>query len=85
MSEIKMYITPWCPYCRAAVSLFEGKGREFEIVDVTGDRDKRRWLMEVTGQHTVPQIFIDGKSYGGFTDVQALDRQGQLDPLLGLA
>ena len=50
---------------------------------MTGDHAKRAWLREVTGQHTVPQIFIDGQPYGGYSDVAALDARGELDPLLG--
>jgi len=35
------------------------------------------------GAHTVPQIFIDGRSVGGCDELHALDRSGRLDPLLG--
>ncbi len=83
MAEIKLYTVPWCPYCRMALELFRQKGVEFENIDVDGDREKRAWLREATGQTTVPQVFIGGVSYGGYSDVSALDRQGKLDPLLG--
>ncbi|MEL6181689.1 MAG: glutaredoxin 3 [Myxococcota bacterium] len=82
MAQVKMYTTPWCGYCHAAKRLFTSKGVEFEDINVDGDHEKRTWLREVTGQRTVPQIFIDGKSIGGFTDAQALDRSGELDRLL---
>ena len=85
MAEVKLYVTQYCPYCIAAKDLFDRKGVAYETIDVSGDDDKRSWLREVTGQRTVPQIFIDGKPYGGFTDVAALDRQGELDALLGRA
>jgi len=65
-----------------ALRLFQSKGVDYEQVDVTGDAAKRAWLLEATGQHTVPQVFIDGRPYGGYTDVAALDRRGELDPLL---
>ncbi len=35
------------------------------------------------GQRTVPQIFIDDKHIGGFDDMHALDKKGELDGLLG--
>jgi glutaredoxin 3 len=67
-----------------AKRLMREKGVAFEEIDVAVDQDKRRWLVETTGQRTVPQVFIDGKAYGGYTDIAALDRKGELDPLLGL-
>ena len=44
--------------------------------------DLRTWLVEKTGQMTVPQIFAGDRSLGGYTDLAALDAKGQLDPLL---
>ncbi|MFK7998923.1 MAG: glutaredoxin 3 [Polyangiales bacterium] len=82
MSSVVLYTTPFCPYCVMAKRLFTTKGVDFEEINVAGDHEKRSWLLEETGQRTVPQIFIDGKSYGGYSDVSALDRQGGLDPLI---
>lgn len=65
--------------------MLKSKGVAFEEIDVGGDWDTRRWLVEVTGRRTVPQVFIDGKPYGGYTDIAALDREGELDRLLGAA
>lgn len=84
MAEVLVYTTPVCPYCVMAKRLLTKKGVDYKEVDVASDGDKRRWLAETTGQKTVPQIFIDGKPYGGFTDLAALDKAGKLDPLLGL-
>lgn len=81
-AKVEVYSTTYCPYCRAAERLLSSKGVEFTLYDVTHDTDKRHWLVEATGQTTVPQIFINGQAMGGFTDIQALDRRGQLDPLL---
>jgi glutaredoxin 3 len=68
-----------------AKRLMREKGVSFDEIDVATDADKRRWLVETTGQRTVPQVFIDGKPYGGYTDLAALDKKGELDPLLGVA
>jgi glutaredoxin 3 len=84
MAHVDIYTTPSCPYCVMAKRLMREKGVAFAEIDVATDPDKRKWLVETTGQRTVPQIFIDGKPYGGFTDLAALDRKGELDPLLGL-
>ena len=82
MAHVVIYTKDVCPYCDAAKALMRKKGVAYEEIDVTGDDAKRAWLVETTGQRTVPQIFIDGTPYGGFTDVAALDRAGKLDALL---
>ncbi len=83
--KVEMYTKWGCPYCVRAKALFGQKGIEFEEYDITMGGPKRAEMLErVPGAYTVPQILIDGKAYGGFDDVHALDRQGKLDPLLGL-
>jgi glutaredoxin 3 len=46
---------------------------------VTHDPDKRAWLVEQTGQRTVPQIFFGDESIGGCSDLEALVKRGGLD------
>jgi glutaredoxin 3 len=82
---VKIYTRKWCGYCTAAERLLTKKGVPFENQDCSNDQEARRWLVTATGQTTVPQIFIDGKSIGGFSELDALDRRGELDRLLGLA
>jgi len=65
-----------------AKSLLTRKGVRFEEVVAGRDPEVRAWLEEVTGQDTVPQVFVDGRSLGGFSDIDALDRKGELDPIL---
>jgi len=84
-AEVIVYVTDYCPYCTRAKGLLKRKGVAFTEIDVTNDPDKRAWLLEKTGQRTVPQIFIDGVSVGGSDDIHALDRAGKLDPLLNRA
>ena len=81
-APVKIYVTAYCPYCHAALGLLDQKGIQYERIDVDGDRETRQWLVGATGQRTVPQIFISGQSYGGYTDIAALDRRGELDVLL---
>ena len=81
MPKVEIYTTRWCPYCHAAKALLDAKGVAYEEIAVDGDQQKRAWLMEASGQRTVPQVFIDGKPYGSFTDIAKLDRQ-RLEPLL---
>jgi glutaredoxin 3 len=85
MAKVCVYSTRTCFYCYMAKQLLTDKGVEYEEIDVSHDPARRRWLEKVTSRRTVPQVFIDDKPYGGFTDIAALDRQGKLDALLGLA
>jgi glutaredoxin 3 len=82
MADVQIYVTTYCAYCLRAKALLRKKGVTFTEFDVTNDDAKRTWLVETTGQRTVPQIFIDGKSVGGCDDLYALDREGKLDALL---
>lgn len=80
--DVVLYITPWCGYCRMALRLLERKGTPHAVIDVTGNQPARAWLRAITGRHTVPQIFIKGESIGGYTELAALERQGDLDARL---
>jgi glutaredoxin 3 len=81
-AEVVMYRTRFCPYCTRAAELLRRKGAVFKEVDVSNDPQARVRLQEQTGSHTVPQIFINGVSVGGFDDIAALDRRSLLDPML---
>ncbi len=78
----KIYTTPWCPYCQRALRLLDKKGVAYKNIDVSDDRDARAQLLALTGSHTVPQIFLGGRSIGGSDDLHALDRSGDLDRML---
>ena len=82
MATVKVYTKENCAYCVRAKALLDRKGIAFEEVDAGHDDALRAWLVETTGQRTVPQIFVGDRSLGGFSDIDALDREGKLDPIL---
>lgn len=82
MAKVEIYTTRLCPYCILAKQLLNSKGVAFAETDVTGDDQARRALRDRTGRRTVPQIFINGLSVGGYDDIAELDRRGRLDPML---
>jgi glutaredoxin 3 len=82
MSRVQVYTKRNCPYCVSAKTLLARKGVEFQEIDVEEDDALRAWLADTTGQKTMPQIFVDGRSLGGFSDIAALDQVGKLDPIL---
>jgi glutaredoxin 3 len=82
--DIIMYSTAWCGYCQRARSLFDRKGVSIREVKVDEDpRERDIMLKRSGGRRTVPQIFIGDRHVGGYEDLAALDRAGELDKLLG--
>jgi glutaredoxin 3 len=82
MSLVRMYSSGACPFCVMAKRLLGAKGVGFEEIRVDQDYSRREEMMRITGRRTVPQIFIGETHVGGFDDLSALERAGQLDPLL---
>lgn len=71
MKDIKIYTINNCAYCDAAKSLLKTRNLPFTEENITSDDDKRAWLINETGHRTMPQIFIDGKFIGGYTELKA--------------
>ncbi len=80
--KVTIYTKRFCPYCVRAKRLLDRKGFAYDEIDVEGNDELRLWLAERTGQKTVPQVFAGERSLGGFSELDALDREGQLDPIL---
>ena len=81
-AEVVMYSPAFCPYCVRARSLLERKGVAINEIKVDEDMRERQIMMERSGRRTVPQIFIGERHVGGYDDLAALDRSGELDQLL---
>jgi glutaredoxin 3 len=82
--DIVVYSTGWCPYCDRARALLERKGAAFREIKVDEDATARDAMLKRTGgRRTVPQIFIGDRHVGGYDDLYALDKAGELDKLLG--
>jgi glutaredoxin 3 len=75
--KVVVYTTAYCPYCTAAKQFLQTKKISFEEIDVSRDDAMRDKLVEMSGQMTVPQIFADGKSIGGYDDLVAFYRSGK--------
>ena len=83
MQPVKMYTTAVCPYCIRAKQLLKSKGVEkIEEIRIDMQPEERMKMMEITGQRTVPQIFIGENHVGGCDDLMALDGRGGLVPML---
>jgi glutaredoxin 3 len=82
MAAITIYTKGWCPYCQAAKELLERKGAAYTEIDIEAKAGARQEMTGRSGRSTVPQIFIGERHVGGCDDLYALDRRGELDPLL---
>ncbi len=84
MPEVVIYTKRSCPYCDWAKEMLDAKGADYREISVTGNpRLLQEMIDRSGGRFTAPQIFIDGKSIGGFDEMKALDDSGELDPMLG--
>lgn len=82
MSQVTIYTRPFCGYCSRAVSLLRKKGAAFTEIEAGFDPAKRREMIERSGCHTFPQIFIGQTHVGGCDEMMELEREGRLDALL---
>ena len=83
MSEVIMYTTGFCPYCKMAENLLRAKGvEEIKKIRIDLEPEQRAEMMGKTGRRTVPQIYIGEKHVGGYDDLTQLDHKGELVTLL---
>ena len=75
--KVVIYTTDYCPYCRAAKDFLASKGVSFQEVDVTDDDATREKIAALSGRQTVPQIFADDVSLGGYEDLVRFYRDGK--------
>ena len=59
-----------CPFCVQAKALLESRGIEFEERNVSTDWTREQLLEAVPTARTLPQIFLDDKLIGGFTELR---------------
>ncbi|HBA39917.1 MAG: glutaredoxin 3 [Deltaproteobacteria bacterium RIFCSPLOWO2_12_55_13] len=85
MPKVVIYTTTSCPYCTRAKAFLRSKNVDFEEIDVSRDERLQEEIIRLSGRRTVPQIFINGKSVGGFDDIRQMDATGDLDRLLEIS
>lgn len=79
---VVIYTTAWCPYCIRAKRLLDSKLVPYNEIKVDNNPALRSEMTQLSGQHTVPQIWIGEQHVGGCDDLYALERSARLDPLL---
>lgn len=63
-----MYSTPSCHYCNLAKDFFDDHNISCEVFNVQNDLEKRKEMVEKSGQMGVPIIFVDDVIVKGFDE-----------------
>ncbi|CCE82411.1 Piso0_002136 [Millerozyma farinosa CBS 7064] len=84
-NNIMVFSKSYCPYCKSTKSLLDGYSKNYKVVEldeVDNGSVMQRALQELTGQRTVPNVFINKKHIGGNSDLQNLQAKGALASLI---
>ncbi|MCE3238153.1 MAG: grxC [Gammaproteobacteria bacterium] len=82
MTKIILYTKENCSYCVKAKQLLTAKKLDYQEIRIDLNPDKRIEMERLSGRRTVPQIFINDQSIGGYDDLFVLSQSGQLTHLL---
>ena len=83
MPKIEMYTSANCAYCVAAKNLLKSKALDYQEIRVDLDAARREEMLARARRRTVPQIFVNDRHIGGFEDLVAAERSGELAKLIG--
>jgi glutaredoxin 3 len=82
--KVKIYSKDHCSSCVRVKLLLDQLGVTNEVVDLTGDLEGMQQVARLTGQYTLPQVFVGNELIGGYEDVQLALRNQRLREALGL-
>ena len=83
MKNIIMYTGPLCNFCEAAKRLFVRNNLKFKVIDIsTKDGLRDEMIQKSNGKRTIPQIFFDDYHVGGYVELRALEKNGELNNLV---
>jgi len=80
-AKVIVYTTAVCGYCRSAKQLLDKKGISYKEIDVSDPNLREKLMKKANGKKTVPQIFIGELHVGGYDELYALSRAGDLEKL----
>ena len=81
MPNIEVYSTQNCPFCVSAKALLKSKNLNFHEIDVSDDIESLQKMIKLSGLRSVPQIFINNQSIGGFDELAKMNSEGALPHL----
>ncbi len=80
--KVIIYTKDPCPYCTRAINFLNARDIPFKEIDLTGNQNEMDRMKKETGWATMPIILIKDKLVGGYTDLVALENDGQLETML---
>lgn len=76
MNDIEIYTLPSCPFCIKAKELLRSKNLDYCEFDISHDEENMRKKLakkfKLNSSATVPQITINGKHIGGYSDLKEI-------------
>ena len=79
MKNITMYSGPMCAFCDAAKRLLNRNNIPYKEIDIAIEDGKREeMLAKSNGRRTIPQIFFNEYHVGGYEELRALEKKGEL-------
>ena len=83
MKNVTVYMGPMCAFCDAAKRLLTRKNISYKEINIALDEVKREEMLKKSnGKRTIPQIFIEEYHVGGYEELRALEKKGELDNLV---
>ena len=83
MKNVTVYLGPRCNFCDAAKRLLNRNNIPYKEIDIAKvDGAMNEMIKKANGKRTIPQIFFNDRHIGGYTEVRALEKEGELLNLL---
>ena len=83
MKNVTVYMGPMCSYCDAAKRLLKRNNIPYNEINVALEEGKKEeMLAKSNGRKTIPQIFFNELHIGGYEELRALEKKGELDNLI---
>jgi len=85
-NDVVVFSKSYCPFCKKTKNLFLDlniDAKVYELNDMDNGSEIQDELLSMTGQNTVPNVFVKGEHIGGNDDTQAASKSGKINELLG--
>lgn len=87
MNDIEIYTLPTCPFCLKAKALLQDNYLDYIEHDISQNEEEMRKTLALKfdiegGRATVPQVIINGKYIGGYSDLKELFNSGKMNGCL---
>ena len=81
-ANVIIYTAWYCSFCDSAKALLNEKKISYKEIPVSKNDAQWKEMEQLSGNKTVPQIFINNKHVGGCNELRALDRSGELSKMI---